>query len=113
MKKTYIRPAAEWVSICPDQPIAAPCWANAGKKPMYHDVPGYGSCQVTLSNSGCGKATVIAVSFPDSLGMTSQQKAQAEAWMMNHIAEKMAAAGNNMASFKGSEFANSPDPSWS
>ena len=113
MKKAYIRPEVEWVSICPDQPVAAPCWANSGKEPMFHDVPGYGYCEVHLSGDGCGKATVIAVIFPDDLGMTSQQKAQAEAWMMDHLAEKMAAAGNNMASFKGNGFSARPDPSWS
>ena len=113
MKKAYIRPEMEWVSICPDRPVAAPCWANAGKQHMYHDVPGYGYCEVHLSGGGCGKATVIAVIFPDDLGMTSQQKAQAEAWMMDHLAEMMAASGNNMAPFKGNEFTPRPDPSWS
>jgi hypothetical protein len=45
--------------------------------------------------------------------MTSQQKEEAEAWMMDHLAEKMASSGNNMAPFKGSEFLTKPDPSWS
>lgn len=113
MKKKYIRPTVECVCLQPDQPIAAPCWANAGKKPIYHDLPGYGYCQVKLSGGGCGKAEVVAVIIPDEFGFTSQQKADAEAWMMEHLSEKMAAAGNNMASFKGSGFATSPDPSWS
>ena len=113
MKKEYIQPQFEWITLQPNEPIAAPCWANAGKKPMYHDLPGYGYCQVTLSGGGCGKATVIAVTIPSDLGFTSQQKAEAEAWMMQHLAEKMAAAGNNMAPFKGSGFATKPDPSWS
>ena len=113
MKKAYESPKVEWVRLHPDQPIAAPCWANAGKKPMYHDLPGYGYCQVTLSNSGCGKATVVVVTIPDELGFTSQQKAAAEQWMMDHLSEKMAAAGNNMAPFKGSEFTANPDSSWS
>ena len=113
MKKEYIQPQFEWITLQPDEPIAAPCWANAGKQDMYHDLPGYGYCQVTLSGDGCGKATVIAVTIPNELGFTSQQKAEAEAWMMQHLSEKMASAGNNMAPFKGNEFTARPDPAWS
>ena len=114
MKKEYVSPKVEWVCLHPSEPIAAPCWSHANKgTPIYHDLPGYGYCQVTLSKGGCGKAKVIAVTIPDVLGFTSQQKAEAEAWMMDHLTEKMAAAGNNMASFNGSGFATSPDPDWS
>ena len=112
MKKAYCKPEMEWVCLQPDAPIAAPCWANSGKRPIYHDVPGHGYCEVRLSG-GCGSATIVSVVFPESEHMTSQEKEAAEAWMMEHLAEKMAAAGNNMASFKGSGFATQPDPSWS
>lgn len=113
MKKAYEKPSLEWIPIRPEQPVAAPCWANAGKKPIYHDVPGKGYAEVHLSKGGCGKATIVAVIFPDATHMTSQEKEAAEAWFMQHLAEKMAAAGNNMAPFKGSEFTTSPDPDWS
>ncbi len=113
MKKTYCKPQVAWVPIRPAQPVAAPCWANAGKKPIYHDVPGHGYCEAHLSDDGCGKATVITVTFPDATHMTSQEKEAAEAWMLEHLAEKIASAGNNMASFKGSGFTTHPDPDWS
>ena len=112
MKKEYVRPQVEWFSIQPDEPIAARCWADAGKQ-LYHDLPGYGYCLVTLSKGGCGKAKVVGVVIPDELGFTSQQKLEAEQWMMDHLTEKMAAAGNNMANFDGNGFFYAPDPSWS
>ena len=112
MKKAYCKPEMEWISLQPDTPIAAPCWANSGKRPIYHDVPGTGYCEATLTG-GCGKATIIAVKIIGADHMTSQELAEAEAWMMDHLAEKMASAGNNMAPFKGSEFTTKPDPSWS
>lgn len=113
MKKAYEKPQMEWVSLQPDVPIAAPCWANAGKQAIYHDLPGVGYCEVHLSKGGCGKAKIVSVIIPDEFGLTSQQKAEMESWFMGHLAEKMAAAGNNMASFKGSEFTTAPDPDWS
>ena len=113
MKKAYEKPQMEWVSLQPDVPIAAPCWSHAGKQHFYHDVPGRGYCEVYLSDDGCGKATVVAVVFPDAAHMTSQEKVEAETWMMDHLREKLASAGNNMASFKGNEFLPAPDPSWS
>ena len=113
MKKTYCKPQVAWVPIRPSEPVAAPCWAYGSKdKPLYHDVPGHGYCAIYLSG-GCGKATVITVEFPDAAHMTSQEKEAAEAWMMDHLAQKMAEAGNNMASFKHNGFTTSPDPSWS
>lgn len=112
MKKAYEKPSLEWIPIRPEQPVAAPCWANSGKKPMYHDVPGHGYAEVHMTG-GCGKATIVTVTFPDAAHMTSQEKEAAEAWFMQHLAEKMAAAGNNMAPFKGNEFTTRPDPEWS
>ena len=112
MKKAYCKPEMGWISLQPDTPIAAPCWANSGKRPIYHDIPGIGYCEATLSG-GCGKSTVVAVKIIGADHMTSQEIADAEAWMMDHLAEKMATAGNNLAPFKGSGFTTSPDPSWS
>ena len=114
MKKAYESPKVEWVTLHPSEPIAAPCWSHANKgTPIYHDLPGYGYCMVTLSKSGCGQAKVIAVTIPEELGFTEEQDYAAQQWMMDHLTEKMAAAGNNMASFNNSEFTLSPDPSWS
>ena len=80
---------------------------------MYHDVPGTGYVEIKLSKGGCGKAEIVAVTVQGADHMTSQQKAEIESWFMGHLAEKMAAAGNNMANFKGSEFLERPDISWS
>ena len=76
-------------------------------------MPGTGYCQINLAEKGCGQTSIVAITFPDAAGMTSQEKAAAEAWITEHLAEKMASAGNNMAPFKGSEFTLSPDPEWS
>lgn len=113
MKKPYIKPKMEWISIRPRQPVAAPCWSYAGKGPLYHDVPGTGYVEIMLSKGGCGKATIVSVKLSNADHMTSQEIAATEAWFYEHLAQKMAEAGNNMASFKGNGFETSPDPEWS
>ena len=114
MKKAYQKPRIQWIPIRPEEPVAAPCWAYAGKsKPLYHDVPGPGYAEIRLSNDGCGSATVITVFLSEADHLTSQEKAEMEAWFMDHLSQKMAEAGNNMASFKGNGLSTSPDPEWS
>ena len=93
--------------------MANPCWAHAGKSPIYHDVPGEGYVEVLLSKGGCGKAKVVAVTVQGVDHLTSQRKEEIEAWFAGHLAQKMAESGNNMAPFKGSEFLEHPDISWS
>ena len=113
MKKIYEKPRIQWIPIRPEQPVANPCWAYAGKGPIYHDVPGEGYVEVLLSKGGCGKAKVVAVTVQGVDHLTSQRKEEIEAWFAGHLAQKMAESGNNMAPFKGSEFLERPDGSWS
>lgn len=114
MKKQYTKPKMEWIPIRPQNAVANPCWSHASKgMPIFHDVPGTGYAEVLFSKAGCGKATIVSVKLSDAEHMTSQEIAATEAWFMDHLAQKMAEAGNNMAPFKGSEFTESPDPSWS
>lgn len=113
MKKTYVKPRIQWIPIRPEQPVANPCWAYAGKGPMYHDVPGEGYVEILLTKGGCGKAKIVTVTVQGVANLTDERKEEMQAWFSAHLAQKMAEAGNNMANFKGSEFMEAPDTSWS
>ena len=114
MEKKYCKPQVQWVPIRPERSVAATCWGWAPKGvPIYHDVPGYGYAEVYLTKGGCGKAKVATVNIISEHQMTDQERADAEAWFRDHLTQKMAEAGNNMANFTGQGFSESPDPNWS
>ena len=113
MKKTYVKPQIQWIPIRPEQPVANPCWAYAGKGPLYHDVPGEGYVEILLTKGGCGKAKIVTVTVQGVANLTDKRREEIESWFSAHLAQKMAESGNNMAPFKGSEFMEAPDTSWS
>ena len=113
MKKIYEKPRIQWIPIRPQQPVANPCWAYSGKGALYHDVPGEGYVEIFVEGGGCGKSKVVAVNVMGVENLTDARRKEMEDWFAAHLAQKMAEAGNNMAPFKGSEFIERPDTTWS
>lgn len=115
MKRPYVKPKIERVPIRPDQAVADICWAYAKNgKPFYYDVPGVGYAQIhAVAKGGCSSATDFTVEIFADRPMTSAQIAQAEQFILQHINESVALAGNKPSPFKGSDFSKSPSPDWS
>ena len=113
MKREYVSPSMEWVSMRSTEAIADVCWAYAKNgKDFYHDIPGYGYAILHIVGGGCSKGTLFAVEFSDPT-MTSQQVADAKAYMDKILAEAVAKSGNNATAYKQSDFEARVDPSWS
>ena len=110
MKKTYVKPQIQWIPIRPEQPVANPCWAYAGKGPLYHDVPGEGYVEILLTKGGCGKAKIVTVTVQGVANLTDKRREEIESWFSAHLAQKMAESGNNMAPLKVVSSLKDPTP---
>ena len=116
MKREYVSPSLQWVAMRSSEAVADICWgyANNGKT-FYHDIPGLGYAILNIiSSGGCKADIVFVVEFSNGEQMTPSQRAAAQAYIDQAIAEaKAKAGGGNASSYKGSPFVASPDHSWS
>lgn len=115
MKKEYVKPSVQWVSMRSSEAVADICWAYARNgKDFFHDIPGYGYCIITIQGgSGCDANAVFVLQYSNP-NMTDAQRQQAESYMQGVIAQAKAEAGNKASSYKNSNhFSKNPDPSWS
>lgn len=114
MKRVYEKPAMQWVVMQSNEAIADVCWAYAQNgKDFYHDIPGVGHAILTIvDSSGCDNQATFVYEFSNA-HLTATERASAQSYMEQVIAEAKAKAGNKASNYKGSPFVAKPDYSWS
>lgn len=105
-KKTYSEPKSRFVQMRGAQAVADVCWAFAKNgKEFYYNTSGPGHVKITMTTTGgCDGGTIASVEYLN--GATEDKRSEIEAAVA-------LAGGNSAEPFKGSPFAQNPDPTWS